>query len=309
MIQFGAGDHRTFSRFAMLGFVLLLTGCPSRSPADPHPTTQSARATTAPDMTVELNGLKAKWVKALGNEYHGAAHSPFLVVMDSGEAVAQRWLVDTVQAAATRITAQYLDARPDKPIVILLFSGQEHYRKACKEQLNMTEPPYFGFCRPEGGGSLMVMDIKTGGGTLIHELTHALIAFDFPNIPDWFNEGMGSLYEQSGYEPGRLVGLVNWRLTGLQTALREKRLGSLEELTQGDFRGAKMGLNYAQARYLCLYMQNKGLLSGFYRAFRDGYEEDKTGLKFLKAAFAPQSLADVDAEWRKWVMTLRWPPE
>ncbi len=153
----------------------------------------------------------------------------------------------------------------------------------------------------------MVMDISTGGGTLVHELTHAMIAFDFPDIPDWFNEGLGSLYEQCRWEGDKLVGLPNWRLPDLQKAIRDKSLGTLEELTSVDFRRVHMGLNYAQARYLCFYMQEHGNLESFYRAFRDGHKEDPTGLKFLRKAFAPRSLDEVDAAWRKWVLTLRFP--
>lgn len=196
-----------------------------------------------------------------------------------------------------------MKAVPDKPIVVLLFHGQDSYRKACKDVLGVSNPPYYGFCRTSE--RLLVMDINTGGGTLVHELVHVMIGFDFPEIPDWFNEGMGSLYEQCDYRENRLVGLVNWRLPGLQKALADGKLGSLEALPGADFRGANEGLNYAQARYLCMYMQEKGLLEDFYRTFRDRRDEDPTGLKFLKEAFASRGLADVDKEWRAWVKTLK----
>ena len=45
------------------------------------------------------------------------------------------------------------------------------------------------------------MNIGTGGGTLVHELTHSLIAFDFPHVPDWFNEGLASLPSDAGSGP------------------------------------------------------------------------------------------------------------
>ena len=40
--------------------------------------------------------------------------------------------------------------------------------------------------------------LATGGGTLSHELTHALMEADFPNAPGWISEGLASLHEQLG---------------------------------------------------------------------------------------------------------------
>ena len=41
----------------------------------------------------------------------------------------------------------------------------------------------------------LIMNIGTGGGTLVHELVHPFIAASFPSAPAWFNEGLASLYE------------------------------------------------------------------------------------------------------------------
>jgi len=43
----------------------------------------------------------------------------------------------------------------------------------------------------------LVMNIGTGGGTLLHEMVHAMAEADFEDIPSWLNEGLGSLYEAS----------------------------------------------------------------------------------------------------------------
>ena len=50
------------------------------------------------------------------------------------------------------------------------------------------------------------MNISTGGGTLVHEIVHPFVAANFPNCPAWFNEGLGSLYEQSGEVNGAIHG-------------------------------------------------------------------------------------------------------
>ena len=51
-----------------------------------------------------------------------------------------------------------------------------------------------------------MMNIGTGGGTLVHEIVHPFVAANFPHCPPWFNEGLGSLYEQCGEEDGRIHG-------------------------------------------------------------------------------------------------------
>ena len=74
------------------------------------------------------------------------------------------------------------------------------------------------------------MNIATGGGTLVHEIVHPFVAANFPQCPSWFNEGLASLYEQSGEEAGHIHGYTNWRLAGLQKAIRGKRLGTFRRL-------------------------------------------------------------------------------
>ena len=83
--------------------------------------------------------------------------------------------------------------------------------------------------------------------------------------------GLASLYEQSGEEHGRIHGYVNWRLPALQKAIKAKRVPPFETLcatTTEQFYHEDPGTNYAQARYLCYYLQEQGLLEKYYREFR-----------------------------------------
>ena len=152
----------------------------------------------------------------------------------------------------------------------------------------------------------MLMNISTGGGTLVHELVHALIKPDFPTVPSWFNEGLASLYEQSNIDGDTITGLKNWRLPALKQAIRQDQLRSFEELmADPDFYGKEhVGLNYAQARYLMMYLQDKHLLQKFYRNFRAGAKDDPTGIETLKQLIAPKKLPEFEREWRAWVFSL-----
>ena len=76
----------------------------------------------------------------------------------------------------------------------------------------------------------VVMNIATSGGTLVDEIVHPYMAANFPECPSWFNEGLASLYEQCGEENGRIHGDTNWRLAGLQKAIRSKKLPPFKSL-------------------------------------------------------------------------------
>ena len=98
-------------------------------------------------------------------------------------------------------------------------------------------------------------------------------------------------------------------LTGVvrRTPLESSR--PLSELIEDkNFYGRDLvGLNYAQARYLMFYLQEKKLLQKYYQAFRDGVKDDATGLATLKTVIGEQSLDNFEKQWRKWVLTLEFP--
>ena len=137
---------------------------------------------------------------------------------------------------------------------------------------------------------------------------------NFPECPDWLNEGLGSLYEQCGDAGGRIHGSTNWRLAGLQKAIRADRVPSFEQLcgaTGGAFYTADPGTNYSQARYLCYYLQEQGLLKKFYHAFQANRRDDPTGYKTLKKTLARDGaaidMAEFKSEWQEYVMKLEFP--
>ncbi len=232
---------------------------------------------------------------------------PFVVAGDLSSEQLTLWASRTIRAAAERLWKRYFDKKPTEPIVIYLFGSDASYRRSAKALFGDTHVPHFGYYKAER--RTLVMNISTGGGTLVHELTHALVDFDFERIPDWFNEGLASLYEQCRFEPDDIVGLVNWRLPALQQAIAAGKLRSLRELiTADDFHGPLEGLNYAQARYLCMYMQAKGVLRRFYRTFRDQFDEEPTGLRSIEEAFGKRSIAQVGKDYRQWVQTLNFGP-
>ena len=91
-------------------------------------------------------------------------------------------------------------------------------------------------------------------------------------MPSWFNEGLASLYEQCAISRDNrsITGLANWRLPALKQAIRRETLRPLRELIEDEhfYADDRVGMNYAQARYLLMYLQEKKLLTDYYAHFR-----------------------------------------
>ena len=83
----------------------------------------------------------------------------------------------------------------------------------------------------------------------------------------------------------------------------------MEEVISGSdyqFHEMDRGTNYAQVRYLCYYLQEKGLLFRFYREFRDAWREDPTGLETLKKVLCEDDMAVFMKTWEPFVLKLKY---
>lgn len=299
---------------AVLSWFVAASQCPSTSSSS---TSRSGKNAAA---TAKLTCACQRQAEAAAANF-GADHvhlaPPFIVAGDLPLAHLARWNRNVVRHAAEAMWRDYFVKRPTDPITILLFGSKESYLAFAKIDYPSDKAtcrgdddvPYYGYYRPDN--RTLVMNIATGGGTLIHELTHALIVYDFPRVPDWFNEGLGSLHEQcdrQAWSKGRLVGNVNWRLPDLQSAIEAGKLRPLRELiTTGDFRDNRETLNYAQARYFCMFLQKRGVLRGFYKAFRDGYGNDHTGLSYVEDVMGRRRIELIEQEFVTWVRQLSYP--
>ena len=244
----------------------------------------------------------------LGEDAPVVVRPPFVIAGDLDRAQLEDWYDRTIHPAAAALANSYFKASPTQPITVLLFPGETSYNDNAKKLFGDHGISVYGYYKPQN--RTLVMNIGTGGGTLVHELTHALVDFDFPDVPDWFNEGLASLHEQCRFREGEagawVEGLVNWRLTGLQQAIRAKRVRPLKTMIEADdFRGELEGANYAQARYLCLYLQRRGLLATFYGRFRAAHPIDPQGVKTLEEVLEIQSWSTLDRDFQQWVLTLK----
>lgn len=243
-----------------------------------------------------------------GDEFTMLVERPFVVIGDMSPKDVRRWSEGTVRWAVQRMKAEYFDRDPERILEIWLFDGKESYEKHAKRLFGRKPTTPYGYYSPRDGA--LVMNIRTGGGTLVHEILHPLMEANFADCPAWFNEGLASLYEQCGDVDGRIRGKTNWRLAGLQRAIAADALPTFEELcgtSSDEFYGDRSGVHYAQARYLCYYLQEHGKLKDFYHAFRAAAGDDPGGHATLAKVVEVDDMRAFQQRWEKYVLSLRFP--
>ena len=104
--------------------------------------------------------------------------------------------------------------------------------------------------------------------------------------------------------------MTNWRLAGLQAAIRKHQVRPFKALcatTDREFYRDDRGTNYAQARYLCYYLQEEGLLRRFYRRFAANHALDPSGYRTLQAVLGRDDMEAFQKEWEAFVLRLTFP--
>jgi len=274
---------------------------PSRVPSD----SAQARVETTPASTVDTR------VEALRAEFGSRgftvmAQAPWVVVGDEPASEVKRRAEGTVAWATERLAAAYFARSPDPAVEVWLFRDEKSYYANAKSIFN--DEPYTPFGYYSHTHEALIMNIASGGGTLVHEMVHPLMHSNFPACPSWFNEGLASLYEQCGDRNGEIVGHTNWRLAGLQEAIARKAVPSFETLvatSEQGFYDDDPGSNYGQARYLCFWLQEQGNLRAFYRDFVANAAHDPTGIETLRKHVGTSDLGAFKRDWERFVTGLR----
>lgn len=268
----------------------------------PTMTAAAANEFTAADYAQHIRELRQRLPH---DGFSIVIQKPFVVVGDEPLETVRRRADDTVKWAVDLLKQDYFTKDPNSIIDIWLFQDAPSYEEHTEKLIHRKPTTRYGFYSPSD--KALFMNIATGGGTLVHEIVHPFMASNFPGCPSWFNEGLASLYEQAGERDGHIIGQTNWRLRGLQTAIRKDSVPSFETLcstTTREFYDRDKGTNYSQARYLCYYLQEHGLLIKYYHAFRKNSATDPTGYKTLKSVLGGKDMSEFKERWEAEVLKL-----
>jgi hypothetical protein len=213
-----------------------------------------------------------------------------------------------VEPTTNRLYGTLFDNKPRYIIPIYLAGGSineddyQKYSNYCKRIHNRPAGARVGYHLPFDN-SVMIW-LATGGGTLNHELVHALMAADYPDAPGWLSEGIASMNEElgSGAEP-----LDNYRLFYIRAAYdRFNRFISLEKLIGlpgQEFSSTQTAmLHSAYARYFSMYLNDKKVLSRIYKGIRSLPELNVSSQRELLEKHLAKSLQDIQTDWQNWVL-------
>jgi hypothetical protein len=292
-------------RFALLIFLVALpfgASCYSGlSNSKPLVTAESNLAEA--DYSRHVEQLKKKLPSA---EFTIVIQPPFVVVGDESADMVKERAERTVKWAVDKLKQDYFSKDPAEILDIWLFKDAASYQRNALTLFGEKPSTPYGYYSSRH--KALIMNISTGGGTLVHEIVHPFIEANFPNCPPWLNEGLGSLYEQSGEVDGHIHGYTNWRLPGLQRAIKAGQVPAFKTLMAYDARAFyddDKGTNYAQARYLCYYLQQRGLLVKFYREFLAHQKTDPSGYQTLRRILGTRDMNAFKLNWEKFVLTLQ----
>ncbi len=307
----------TVPRKFVFHIILLLIACRvnrTNSDASTRPVLVSETLIST-DTVIPGTSLRDKYkvifdslVKTLPDYFTVIIEKPFIIIGDEIPDIVRQRAENTVRWAATKLKQNYFKKDPKKIINIWLFKNDSSYYFHANKIFSDQPPSKFGYYLPQYNA--LLMNISTGGGTLVHEIVHPYIDANFPDCPPWFNEGLASLYEQCGEKNGSIYGYTNWRLSILQDAIRNDVIPSFKELmamNAFDFYDDKSGIHYSQARYLCYYLQEKNKLVDFYHAFVKNYADDSTGYLTLQSVLNENDIINFQERWQQFVMQLHFP--
>jgi hypothetical protein len=194
--------------------------------------------------------------------------------------------------------------RPEQPLYIVLLTAQDS-PKVLKNGIGgiFMNAANTLFCGDMPAYKLLRASIVT------HEFTHGLHWADQmarqQQHPIWLVEGLSTLFETSRREDGKLTPLHSYRLSVVQQAVKIDRSipwDTFAKLNPIHFM-ANANLCYAQARYMFLYLHEKGLLKAFYDEYTkaSSYEGDKSALEAFEVVFGKPAAA-VERDWKEWVL-------
>jgi hypothetical protein len=242
--------------------------------------------------------------RRIGEPCATASYPPFVLAGNSGVSALDSAYVTLIQPTCELLNRRYFRFVPDEPIAILMFSDEVAYRRIAERLFFDCQVSRFGYHKP--GRRAVLANLAEGDGTLRHELVHALMDFDFPDAPAWLQEGMATLYEATQLSHhGTLEPVANWRLAVVCRHLDAGHHPNLSRLVALPcLQGPMEAVNYALARYFCLFLHRRSLLGRVYRTMRRSTGTDPTGQKVLMTVLSCANWQQMDATFRDWVLRI-----
>ncbi len=226
---------------------------------------------------------------------------PFVVIGNDDPDTVRRYARHEVAWAAMLIKNDFFPSDPGRIRDVWLFNNAYTFRHYSGRLFDVN--PDNDFSDYLQSGRVILINIGTGGGTVATTLMDVYLGENFPRCPFWFRVGFGELYWMPTERNGHIYAYPNWRLTQLQDAIRADHVLSFQDLITGDPNIGLRNQSYlTQARYLCYYMQEKGLLGKYFTQLQANIDADPTGLQTLEEVLGETDLFNFQSRWSQWVL-------
>lgn len=231
-----------------------------------------------------------------------ATQPPFVIAGDLPKGQLEQIRTNVIGPVSRALQGTYFTNPPQYPISIVICSTEEIFRQLAQEWDGHLDAGYHGYYQRDK--RRILLDLEAGNGSLAHELTHALSHADCPQLPEWFDEGLGALHEEAKYSPDgqRLIGLPNWRCSLTRRASQAGKLPALHKLADpAKFRSGDVGLNYAVSRSICLFLQDRQVLTDYYQALKSRTGSDPHGLRTLCRVLRVKDELQFERQFAAWI--------
>jgi hypothetical protein len=260
---------------------------------------------TYPDLDYE--SVIDKYSPVLEEDFFITKFRHFVIFSNLSEQQTYLIIDEEIRNASDAMINSYTSKTPDSVTALFLFEDYDSYKEFTMKNTNIKENNLSQYGYYKISMNLIAIRYLSWKGSPKHEVTHRYIRSDFPRAASWFDEGMASLNEKSIYINGTLRGEFSLRIIAIRRAIKENRYTGIKFLMQtGDdeFYGKYTSFYYAQARYLLMYLQEKGLLEKYYRLYRDTHSEDKTGIKQLEEILG-KSIDKIDKDYYEYITSFK----
>ncbi|MGA3066705.1 MAG: YfhO family protein [Tepidisphaeraceae bacterium] len=249
----------------------------------------------------EFASYFARFQASLPPGFCAVPEYPFIVAGNDNLATVRNYARHEVSWAAVLLKNEYFRGDPSAIKEVWLFNDDASYRQYGNSIF--TSHPENPFCYYSPRESALVISVQTGAGAVASDLMMTYLYDNFPQCPYWFNCGITGLYWMPSERNGHIYGYPNWRLSQLQEGIRSDHVLSIQDLITGDPKIAfENDYAYAEARYLCYYMQEKGLLGRFFTELQANIATDPTGFNTFQDVLGESDLYSFQSRWSQWIL-------
>src|SRR5438445_3216518 len=146
---------------------------------------QNISAEVASSGVTPTNAAFTQHVAALANRlptgFTVIVQPPFVVLGDESPDVVSRRAKQTVKWAVDKLKQDFFHRDPQEIIDIWLFKDGASYTNHAKLLFDDSPSSRFGYY--SAANHALIMNIGTGGGTLVHEIVHPFMRANFLNCP------------------------------------------------------------------------------------------------------------------------------